>query len=876
MTMSRRPTSGLLVLVALTLSAMACTSPEPPDSPEDCPTGQTSCSGTCRDLTTDVQHCGACGTACSAGNTCVAGQCVALQGCGDGRLSSTEACDDGNRRADDGCGATCQVESGYSCTGTPSTCARRCGDGVWGGAETCDDGNTAAGDGCGATCTVESGYTCSGTPSTCAPRCGDGVRTAAEACDDGNTAANDGCGATCAVESGYTCNGTPSVCAGVCGDGRVRGAETCDDGNTAAGDGCNATCNVEGVFEAEPNEETTTATVLPWVPARAFGALASRSDTDVYRFTLTRVTDLRISTDDSRGPHSCQDIDTYVRLLDANGSSLASDDDSGLSLCSLLDPTSNAALTRLLPGTYYVEVEASVFSSGTTALPYGLNVQRVATCGDGERTGSEACDDGNTVDGDACNRFCMVPPTLEAEPNDTTATASGPLVPMGFSGGALSSGSDVDLYRFTLTATTDLALEVFDESGPSYCAAIDPGMALLDASGNQVASDDDSGPGYCPRLSASDGNRAMRRLAPGTWYVRLRSVSGDAVPAYTLRMRHEAVCGDGTVTGSEECDGGQGCTSTCERVPVCGDGFLDAPEPCDDGNTTDGDGCSRTCAVEGASAEVEPNGTRTEADARATGGAPVRVTGSTRFTGSLPSDSDLDLYRVELAAPTVVRFETFHGGLLRCGFDVDTRVRLLDTAGAVTAVSYDEGISACAALTVHLAAGTHYVEVSATPGRESSFAYVLDVSFLASAGGETEPNETPATATPLTLTGGEAFVTATHPTQGDVDVYRLTLPVGGRSLLAEITEGTGAGAETCESNGMDSVLALLDAGGNVLASDDDTGRGYCSRLDGRGPTPDHFGARDLPAGTYYLRVGASSSSSGAATVFDYRLSVTLR
>src|SRR5262249_33527684 len=33
-------------------------------------------------------------------------------------------------------------------------------------------------------------------------------------------------------------------------------------------------------------------------------------------------------------------------------------------------------------------------------------------------------------------------------------------------------------------------------------------------------------------------------------------------------------------------------------VPVCGNGAVESGERCDDGNTTDGDGCSSSCAIE--------------------------------------------------------------------------------------------------------------------------------------------------------------------------------------------------------------------------------------------------------------------------------------
>ena len=105
------------------------------------------------------------------------------------------------------------------------------------------------------------------------------------------------------------------------------------------------------------------------------------------------------------------------------------------------------------------------------------------------------------------------------------------------------------------------------------------------------------------------------------------------------------VCGDGIVTGTEECDdgnmqGADGCSSMCKNEcfqcsgemmgntcmaivasdcsgfqnmydsmsectdncrgssPVCGDGTVDDGEECDDGNTVNGDGCSNECMEE--------------------------------------------------------------------------------------------------------------------------------------------------------------------------------------------------------------------------------------------------------------------------------------
>jgi len=60
-------------------------------------------------------------------------------------------------------------------------------------------------------------------------------------------------------------------------------------------------------------------------------------------------------------------------------------------------------------------------------------------------------------------------------------------------------------------------------------------------------------------------------------------------------------CGDGVVTGAEQCDDGNlnlgdDCTPSCRAiVPVCGDGYAGLGEQCDDGNRDDDDDCSNAC-----------------------------------------------------------------------------------------------------------------------------------------------------------------------------------------------------------------------------------------------------------------------------------------
>ena len=71
----------------------------------------------------------------------------------------------------------------------------------------------------------------------------------------------------------------------------------------------------------------------------------------------------------------------------------------------------------------------------------------------------------------------------------------------------------------------------------------------------------------------------------------------DTCPSLGFQCGTQMVCGISTNCGS--CTGGS-CNSTGQCVPNCGNGLIDSGsgEACDDGDTTSGDGCSSTCAVE--------------------------------------------------------------------------------------------------------------------------------------------------------------------------------------------------------------------------------------------------------------------------------------
>lgn len=65
-----------------------------------------------------------------------------------------------------------------------------------------------------------------------------------------------------------------------------------------------------------------------------------------------------------------------------------------------------------------------------------------------------------------------------------------------------------------------------------------------------------------------------------------------------------AICGNGILEGGEQCDdgnaiSGDGCSAGCRiEYPVCGNGITEIGEECDDGNINYGDGCTPECKLE--------------------------------------------------------------------------------------------------------------------------------------------------------------------------------------------------------------------------------------------------------------------------------------
>jgi hypothetical protein len=131
---------------------------------------------------------------------------------------------------------------------------------------------------------------------------------------------------------------------------------------------------------------------------------------------------------------------------------------------------------------------------------------------------------------------------------------------------------------------------------------------------------------------------------------------------------------------------------------------------------------------------------------------------------------------------------------------------------------------------------------------------------------ESEPNNTPATADPLTLTGGCQVASGSISPAGDLDYFSFTAPPGSK-LWARVDT-------SASTTDLDSVLTLFEADGTtVIEEDDDDGiaNGCDTTVESRFVSS--IAGRTLSAGgTYFLRVRDFASAN---TITAYTLEVVV-
>jgi fibro-slime domain-containing protein len=202
-------------------------------------------------------------------------------------------------------------------------------------------------------------------------------------------------------------------------------------------------------------------------------------------------------------------------------------------------------LDALSPG-FKTDLRVGTTRTGSDAPP-GPN------CGNGEKTKDEACDDGNTLDGDGCARNC-----LSVEPGYSCVTPGKACRPVARCGDGLL---------------------VF----PEQCddGNKNGGDGCSDQCRVEIGYKCDGSPSVCTHTTCGDGKIEGAESCE----------DGNSMPF------------DGC---SADCTNEPTCKGTGPCTSKCGDGIV-LGEDCDDGNNTDGDGCSADCKVEKGFKCTQPN-----------------------------------------------------------------------------------------------------------------------------------------------------------------------------------------------------------------------------------------------------------------------------
>lgn len=222
-----------------------------------CTGGQTSCNGSCVDLTSDTNNCGACNAKCGSGLVCSKGACSIV--CGSGTTQCGAGCYDLQTDSNN-CGSC-----GTKCTGSQvcnaGQCTTACGPGSTLCGASCvnttsDNANCGS---CGTICaagTVCGGghcsITCPGTETACVSGGGDGGAGTGVCTDTKSDVNNCGqCGNVCG--QGLVCNG--GTCALTCTTGLVNCNGACIDPKTNS-----QFCGAAGACAADAGSAGTACT----------------------------------------------------------------------------------------------------------------------------------------------------------------------------------------------------------------------------------------------------------------------------------------------------------------------------------------------------------------------------------------------------------------------------------------------------------------------------------------------------------------------------------------------------------------------------------------------------------------------------------------
>jgi cysteine-rich repeat protein len=518
--------------------------------------------------------------------------------------------------------------------------------------------------------------------------CGDGAIVFPEQCDGADLG-----GATCklvgfddgVITCGKSCQLDESKCTDKeqCTDGLDNDKDTktdCADSDCALA--CAASCTPDSLtvipadFLVVAGDTTGHANLLN-ASCTAMNGAASGPEI-VYQATIkvTGVLDLSLLSD--------ADLGVSVRTACAQQATELGCADAQVGAQSV----EQMKLPVSLNDTVFIAVQGHAPGDAGT---YSLTVKnRAIICGDGFTDPPEQCDDGGAASGDGCSAQCKVE-SSETEPNATSAQANSYVAPWY---GALAPAGDVDTIKIVVPTKSTLTATIGDFDGGCQSGALDSYLTILAQDGvTMLTTDDDGGVGTCSSAQVAN-------IAPGTYFVRVSASpkASSATFAYKLSLSLTTdICGDGVVTGGEQCD---------------------------DGNLAAGDGCGATCLLE--ITEKEPNNSSGVANAY-----------QAKWRAQIAPVGDVDVVSINVPANgSTLMASVVDDGTGDCAaLQIVSHVDILNADG-VSVLASGNGAPGnyCAyASAMALPAGTYFVRVKASNlaqlGVTDTFGYGLDLTI---------------------------------------------------------------------------------------------------------------------------------------------------
>jgi formylglycine-generating enzyme required for sulfatase activity len=245
-------------------------------------------------------------------------------------------------------------------------------------------------------------------------------------------------------------------------------------------------------------------------------------------------------------------------------------------LASVLQDTT---LKRLTLDTLADKVDFTLVDPALADTP----VLRAPTCGDGTTDPGERCDDGpanSDTAPNACRTDCQLPRcgdavTDEGEACDGPGCRPDCSGPISCGDGVVDAGEDCDEGPVNHdgepgACNTRCRVETCGDGVVQAPEGCDLGAANGQVRALGCRAD-------CTPIRCGDGvlDAPLERCDAG-------AANSDTAPGACRTTCQPARCGDGVTDPGEACDGGPGCTPTCEPLlTACGDGRLDAGEQCD-------------------------------------------------------------------------------------------------------------------------------------------------------------------------------------------------------------------------------------------------------------------------------------------------------